>query len=417
MQTFEKIINACFEKGFTDLHMTGGEPLVCRRDGEIFFQPQHILTPQYVDNLVQLLLNQRQRQQLRELWSTDLALSIAGKRLRINAFSAHRGVSLAIRFLPGSIPDVASLNLHPSLKDFCREPSGLLLICGSTGSGKTTTIAALINEINSSRACHVVTLEDPIEYLFASRKSFIEQRELGKHFHTYQSGLLDVLRQAPDVIVVGEMRSPETIQLSLDAAESGHLVIATMHAGSHEEALHRLCNTAQASSEHIRLQLSLSLVGIINQQLAYQPKLGYSVPLLSLLRNTKAISNLIRENKLSQIESVMETSKGKGMFTFESYREEYLATRKTYCPPLTRTAQQATGAAPQERASAVFNYDARCELQVDGRIRGLPDPAAAQRASQWPPERSTERLENAARFADKDADIDGYISQLEQRSS
>jgi len=415
MQTFEKIINACFEKGFTDLHMTGGEPLVCRRDGEIFFQPQHILTPQYVDNLVQLLLNQRQRQQLRELWSTDLALSIAGKRLRINAFSAHRGVSLAIRFLPGSIPDVASLNLHPSLKDFCREPSGLLLICGSTGSGKTTTIAALINEINSSRAAHVVTLEDPIEYLFTSRKSFIEQRELGKHFHTYQSGLLDVLRQAPDVIVVGEMRSPETIQLSLDAAESGHLVIATMHAGSHEEALHRLCNTAQAhSSEHIRLQLSLSLVGIINQQLSYQPKLGYSVPLLSVLRNTKAISNLIRENKLSQIESVMETSKGKGMFTFESYREEYLATRKTYCPPLTRTAQQATGNAPQERASAVFNYDARCELQVDGRLRGLPiKPAPAAGTA----EGATERPESAARYADKDSDIDGYISQLEQRSS
>ena len=405
MQTFEKIINACYEKGFTDLHMTGGHPLVCRRNGEVFFQKQHILTEQYVEKLVDTLLSPRQKQQLRELWSTDLALSIAGKRLRINAFSAHRGVSMAIRFLPATTPDVESLNLHPCIKDFCREKSGLVLICGSTGSGKTTTIAAMINEINNSRASHIITLEDPIEYLFASRKSFIEQRELGKHFHAYQHGLLDVLRQAPDVIVVGEMRSPETIQLSLDAAESGHLVIATMHAGSHEEAVHRLCNTAQAhSSEHIRLQLSLCLVSIINQQLVYMPKLGYSVPLLSIMRNTKAVSNLIRENKLSQIESVMETCKGKGMFTFSAYRDEYLATRKQFLQPLKRNAAQDAGTAPQEHASASFNYNARCEANVDGRPKGMLTGSDADTAA---PGREC---------SGSYADIDEYITQLEQRS-
>ena len=194
MELFEKIITACYDKGFTDLHIAGDHPLVCRRDGEVSFQKQHVLSPQYVDQLVETILNPRQKRQLKEHWSTDLALSVSGRRLRLNVFSSHRGVSMAIRFLPSAIPDLESLNLHPSLKDFCAMRSGLLLLCGSTGSGKTTTIAALINELNSSRACHVVTLEDPIEYLFTSRKAFIEQRELGKHFHSYQRGLLDVLR-------------------------------------------------------------------------------------------------------------------------------------------------------------------------------------------------------------------------------
>jgi pilus retraction protein PilT len=399
MKTFTKIINACYDKGYSDLHITGGHPLVCRRDGEVFFQKQHVLTPQHVDQLVEAMLNPRQMRQLKEHWSTDLALSVSGKRLRINAFSSHRGVSLAIRFLPSAIPDLESLNLHSSLKDFCAMRSDLLLICGSTGSGKTTTIAALINEINNSRACHVVTLEDPIEYLFTSKAAFIEQREMGKHFHSYQMGLLDVLRQAPDVIVVGEMRTPETIQLSLDAAESGHLVIATMHAGSHEEAVHRMCSQARGvSSEHTRLQLSQSLVGIVNQQLLYMPRLRHSVPLLSVLRNTRAISTLIRENKLSQLDSTLETCKGKGMFTFAAYREDYLATRTQFREPLGLNAASATNV-PQEYASRIFDYDSQPGLRRDGvqseaRASARPDPIVMA-----------------------STDIDDYISELERRSA
>jgi len=399
MKTFAKIINACYDKGYSDLHITGDHPLVCRRDGEVSFQKQHVLTPQYVDQLVEAILNPRQRRQLREHWSTDLALTVSGKRLRINAFSSHRGVSLAIRFLPSAIPDLEGLNLHPSLKDFCAMRSGLLLICGSTGSGKTTTIAALINEINNSRACHVVTLEDPIEYLFTSKIAFIEQREMGKHFHSYQKGLLDVLRQAPDVIVVGEMRTSETIQLSLDAAESGHLVIATMHAGSHEEALHRMCSqTHSVSSDHTRLQLSQSLVGIVNQQLLFMPRLRHSVPLLSVLRNTRAISTLIRDNKLSQLDSTMETCKGKGMFTFASYKEDYLSTRTQYCQPLGLNA--VSGAhTPEEYASSAFDYNSQAGLRWDGVQAVAPAP-------------STLDLVGIA-----SADIEDYISELERRSA
>jgi pilus retraction protein PilT len=398
METFAKIITACYDKGFSDLHMTGNHPLVCRRDGEVIFQKQNVLTQQYLERLTSRLLNERQLQRLRESWSVDLAVTIEGKRLRLNVFSTHRGVSIAVRFLPALIPDIDSLNLHPSVKDFCAERAGLLLICGSTGSGKTTTIAALINEINHTRAGHIVTLEDPIEYLFNSQKSFIEQRELGKHFHSYQTGLLDVLRQAPDVIVVGEMRSPETIQLCLDAAESGHLVIATMHAGSHEEAVHRLCSSMRGGDEHLRLQLSSCLVGVINQQLLYMPKLKYSVPVLSVLRNTKAIATLIRDNKLSQLDGYLESCKDKGMFTFEAYREDYLDQRKQFSPPPGRNAGE-IGAGPTEHSSCLFNYNARQEAAANAVAR----PAAANGSAP---------LGNGG----DETDIDDYISQLEQRS-
>jgi hypothetical protein len=163
--------------------------------------------------------------------------------------------------------------------------------------------------------------------------AFIEQRVLGKAFHSQSEGLLDVLRQAPDVIVVGEMRAPETIQLSLDAAESGHLVIATMHAGTHEEAVNRMCSLSTLAGEHIRLQLAQSLAGIVNQHLLYMPRLKHSVPLLSILRNTRAIATLIRENKLSQLDSTLETCKAKGMFTFAAYRDDYLAARTEFRQP------------------------------------------------------------------------------------
>lgn len=404
METFTRIINACYERGCSDLHITGDHPLVCRKDGEVFFQKQHSLSPQEIDLLVETILNPRQKQQLKERWSTDLALSVAGKRLRINLFSSHRGVSMAIRFLPSVIPDLESLNLHPSLRDFCSLKSGLLLICGSTGSGKTTTIAALINEINTSRACHVVTLEDPIEYLFSSKSAFIEQRELGKHFHSYQQGLLDVLRQAPDVVVVGEMRAPETIQLALDAAESGHLVIATMHAGSHEEAVHRICSLVPASAEHARLQLSQSLAGIVNQQLAYMPKLRFSVPLLSVLRNTRAVATLIRDNKISQLDSMLETCKGKGMFTFSAYREDYLAGRTDFRKPM-RLNVPSTSPAPQEHTSRVFDYNSQLASRPDS---GPAVACALEQGGVAPAGTSLGALPAA--------DIDDYITELERRS-
>jgi twitching motility protein PilT len=409
MEQFSQIVAACYEKGFSDLHIVGDHPLVCRRDGTVYFQKQYTFPVQHLDELIGKMLSERQLQRLRDHWSVDLALTLGDRRVRVNVFNSHRGVSMAVRFLPSTVPDLESLNLHPSLAELCTLPFGLVLICGSTGSGKTTTIAALIGAINKTRACHVVTLEDPIEYLFNSGQAFIEQRELGKHFHSYRDGLLDVLRQAPDVIVVGELRAPETIQLALDAAQSGHLVISTMHSSSNEETLHRLCNASVGfSQEHTRLQLSSCLEAIINQQLTFMPSLGFSVPHLSILRSSKALANVIRENKLSQIEGLMETSKDKGMYTFGRYREEFLR-KKTHFKPPTRSLFAGQGAKQaQEYNSPLFDF-------------GSHDPAegaAACRADvDQPPFADTAPTRPAAAPGQADALIDSYIAQLESAAA
>jgi pilus retraction protein PilT len=200
--------------------------------------------------MVKEMLSDRQLQMLRKRWSVDFALSFNHVRVRINAFYTTRGLSLAIRLLPETIPDLTSLNLHPSLNQIVELQSGLILVCGSTGFGKSTTIAAIIEEINRTRPTHIITIEDPIEYRFKPKKSFIEQREVGVHVPSFSQGLLDVLRENPDVIFVGELREPDTIRLTLNAAESGHLVFATLHAATAEDAVYRINNFVTSSLQH-----------------------------------------------------------------------------------------------------------------------------------------------------------------------
>ena len=255
-------------------------------------------------------------------------------RLRINIFYTVRGFSLSTRLLPGMVPTVEQLNLHPSLKEISKIKSGLILIGGATGVGKTSTIAALLDEINRNCSYHVITLEDPIEYRLISNQSFVEQRELGAHMPTFEQGLLDVLREDPDVIVVGEIRDPETIKLTLNIAEAGHLVIATLHASTSEEALHRVLNAfpMEAQSD-IRNRLASTLVWLIIQDLIYLEKFGFRVPLLSILRGNQSVKGTIREDKLHQIENILQLGKAEGMFTTDRYLKEYLLYQKNMNPP------------------------------------------------------------------------------------
>jgi len=189
----------------------------------------------------------------------------------------------------------------------------------------------IIDDINTKRQTHVITLENPIEYRFLSKKSFIQQRELGNHMPSMAQGLLDVLRENPDVIVVGELRKAETMQLTLSAAESGHLVIASIHASKPEEAIYRMCNSVPyEAQDEVRYQLSLSLAMIITQQLVYYERAGFRVPLLSIVRGTSSVKNLIRENKLNQLNGVIQTSRNESMFTTERYMTEYLGTRRNF---------------------------------------------------------------------------------------
>lgn len=333
MTRFQTIISNALKESLSDIYITGGHPMVSRKLGSLQFHSGIKWSPQEVDDLVRSYLNSRQLDALRHRKSVDHAMSVSGARLRVNFFTTARGISLAIRILPGHIPTIDELNLHPSLKEIAKLKAGLVLTCGSTGVGKTTTIAAIINEINRSRRLHVVTLENPIEYRFQSDKSFIQQRELGAHMPSFAQGLLDVLRENSDVIVVGELREPETMQLALDAAESGHLVIATMHASTPEEAIYRLCNAVPPESQNeVRYQLASTLSWLIVQQLVYVEKIGYQIPALTIVRGTVSIKNIIRENKLHQLNSTIQLGKNDGMFTAERYRSEYLDTHKSLVP-------------------------------------------------------------------------------------
>jgi twitching motility protein PilT len=335
MEKFENLVKSAFGLGVSDMHITGGHPVVYRINGVLRFQTNLKWTPEEVDSLVAALLSPEQLGQLQHRCSIDFAMSFLKTRLRINIFNTTRGLSLAIRLLPGRIPSLEQLNIHPSLKEIARLKSGLILICGSTGAGKTTTIASIVNEINQNYAYHIITLEDPIEYRILSKKSFVEQRELGAHMLSFEQGLLDVLREDPDVIVVGEIRDPETIKLTMNIAESGHLIIATLHASNSEEALYRILNAfPMESQDDIRFRLASSLSWLIIQELMYLDDFGFRVPVLTILRASQSVKGTIRENKLHQIENMIQLGKGEGMFTFDRYLNEFLLVQNKMNPPL-----------------------------------------------------------------------------------
>jgi pilus retraction protein PilT len=334
MEKFENIMSKAIKETVSDIYLTGGHPVVSRRCGNIEFNNNVKFSHQEVDDLVKKLLDSRQLAVLSERKSFDIAVSLCGLRLRINIFISARGLSLAIRILPGHLPSIDELNLHPSLHEIAKLKSGLVLSCGPTGGGKSTTIAAIINEINNTRPAHIITLENPIEFRFPTVKAFIQQRELGDHMVSFSQGLIDVLRENPDVIVVGELRESDVIRLTINAAEAGHLVIATLHASTPEEAIYRLCNSVPSESQdEIRNQIAAMFQWLIVQQLIYIERIGFRVPLLTIVRVNSAMRNIIRENKLHQLQSVLSTAQNAGMFTAERYLSEYLNSRHKFTHP------------------------------------------------------------------------------------
>lgn len=322
---FSDLISAAIKQRISDLHITGGFPLIFRSDGIIHFDKNVKWSHIDIDSMVKEMLSERQLLTLRKRWSVDFAITFDNVRVRINAFYTTRGLSMAIRLLPETIPDINSLNLHPSLYQIPDLRSGLILVCGSTGSGKSTTVAAIIEEINRNRPVHIITIEDPIEYRFKPKKAFIEQREVGIHVPSFNQGLLDVLRENPDVIFVGELREPDTIRLTLNAAESGHLVFATLHATDAEDAIYRINNcTSGDNQEVIRYQFASTFSWLIVQQLTHIEKAGFRIPVLSITRASSSVRSSIRENKLTQLETTMLTGRGDGMFTMDLYKREFI---------------------------------------------------------------------------------------------
>jgi pilus retraction protein PilT len=334
-ERFNAIIQQGLNNGYSDIHITGEHPLVYRCNGSLHFEKGLQWSHRELDLLVQRLLSVSELEILHQQMSVDIARSIGQVRIRVNIFNTLRGLSLAIRLLPGHPPELAKLNLHPSIVDFCRLKTGLLLVGGAAGTGKSTTIAAMVEEINRTQSLHIITLEAPVEYRYRSKKSFVEQRELGTHFPSYSQGLQDVLREAPDLIVVGELREPETIRLTVNAVEAGHLVIASIHATTTEDAFYRLCNSFPSDIQDlVRNQLASSLTLLLIQKLIHLNAHGFRVPLLSILRGTPAVKSMVRDNRLSQIETVLQTGSREGMFNMEKYYSDFIARQTRFVSPL-----------------------------------------------------------------------------------
>jgi len=316
---FEEWIEQAYSLGASDLHLEADTPIVARIRGELQTVGATISGATLQQVARDLLGDQWQR--FLERGSADHAESVGGIRLRANFFQTVRGIAVAIRLLAPSVKDLRVCNLHKDLRKFVEASSGLVIISGPTGSGKSTTLAALIEEINATRARHIVTLESPIEYLFANRQSFIRQREIPTHSPSFEQGIIDALRENPDVLVISEMRTPEVMRLTLNAAETGHLVLATMHSSNCAEALSRLCMSfPEGIQGSVRAQLADCLVAVCCQRLEFLSAARLHVPRCEILLPTSGARGTIRSGNFSQIATVLQSGGEEGMWTFDRYQ-------------------------------------------------------------------------------------------------
>jgi twitching motility protein PilT len=308
------------EAGASDLHLEPGMPLAQRVRGELAFTGEPI-GGEVLRTVAREVIGDARWPDFLERRSFDASRVIGGVQCRFNVMATARGVGLAVRLLAAFQPTIDGLNLHPDLRRLVRPQHGLVIVCGPTGSGKSTTLAALIHEVNVGPPRHVVTVENPIEYHIRPRRALIRQREVGRDTPSFEQALLDALREDPDVLMVGEMRRHETMQRTLDAAETGHLVLATMHSSTVSEALQRVVSAFPPESQAgVRAQLADSLIAVLAQRLIYRHDPGLRVPEIELLVANDAIRNSIREGRFFKIPTAMETGAGDGMWTFSRYR-------------------------------------------------------------------------------------------------
>lgn len=324
MATIDELFKVMVEQGASDLHITSGAPPHLRLHGNMVPLNYRELSNQDVQGLMFEILSEKQKKAFVEKWELDFAYTLKDiGRFRCNLFMQRKGLGAVMRIIPEKIKTATELGLPPALMDLIDCDRGLVLVTGPTGSGKSTTLASLIHEINATREAHIITVEDPIEFVHPNIKSLVNQREVGSHTKSFANALKAALREDPDILLVGELRDLETISLALTAAETGHLVFGTLHTNSAAKTVDRIIDVFPAGQQQqIRTMLSESLRGVVAQTLFTRADGQGRVAAYEVLRNTKAIANLIREGKLHQIASAMQTGSAHGMILFEKYIED-----------------------------------------------------------------------------------------------
>ena len=313
MGSLATYLDAAIQSGASDIHLVGGELPMMRVEGVLSPIAEQEISAEDVSAIIGELLSESQQAEFAEKKDIDVGHAQGDVRFRINIHNQDGKPGLAARLIPKDIPGPDALRLEPALRDAIGLLDGLVLVVGPTGHGKSTTLASMVEEINKTRKSHIVTVEDPIEFVFDDKQALVEQREIGVDTPSFASALKHVLRQDPDVILVGEMRDPETIATVLTAAETGHLVFSTLHTSSAAEAIERIVDVFEgAKQKQVLIQLAAVLRVVVAQQLVPTVD-GKRVAAREILINTPAVSNLIRENNISQIPSVLQTNVKEGM--------------------------------------------------------------------------------------------------------
>jgi twitching motility protein PilT len=318
---FSDVLLEVVERRASDLHLTAGAPPMVRVRGRLApLEGYAVLSAAETREIIYSILSNHQRQKLETNWQLDFAYSIPGAaRFRVNAYFQRSALGAAFRLIPHEIAPLATLGLPPAVADFATKPRGLVLVTGPTGSGKSTTLASLLDGINETREDHIMTIEDPIEFLHHHKRCIVNQRELGSDATSFADALKAALRQDPDVILVGEMRDLETISTAITAAETGHLVFGTLHTQDAPQTIDRIIDVFPAGQQgQVRSQLAIALQGIMTQTLLPTADGSGRCVAAEVLMPTAAVRNLIRESKAHQIYSVMQTSAAHGMQTMDA---------------------------------------------------------------------------------------------------
>jgi twitching motility protein PilT len=315
-----ELLDALLEHGASDLHLTAGAPPTIRLNGDLMkLEDYPLLTPRGLQGMIYAILPQRMRERLEQELELDMSYALPGKaRFRVNVYYQRDSLGAAFRLIPYEIKDVDTLGLPPVVSDLARFPRGFVVVTGPTGSGKSTSLAAMVDVVNRERSAHIMTVEDPIEFLHKHKNCIVNQREVGADTHGFAPALKHVLRQDPDVILVGEMRDLETISTAITAAETGHLVFATLHTQDAPQTIDRIVDVFPPyQQQQVRVQLSTTLQGVVTQQLLQTSDGQGRVAACEILVATPAVRNLVREGKVHQIYSVMQAGGRFGMQTMD----------------------------------------------------------------------------------------------------